>query len=622
METKVNNVVFESNIIEYEKKYGAFSSLAENNKNGFQEVTAVTTKDGNFTIKIIDDNKTLYTNSKYGPINEAQRFVEQLKDYDNKTLFIIYGLSLGYHIACLQKALKNKNNVIIIIEPSISVFRVALESIDMRNIINDKHVILSVGDDIREFRKILSVCINVSTLNNFQFHCYSQYDRIFREYYLEITEEIKKAIAELRVQVSTIKHFAFDFNRNFLNNFPYLINNYKIQALKDKFNKIPAIIVSAGPSLDKNIEYLKGLKDKALIITGGRTLNVLMSKGIVPDLVVSIDPGKGAWWIVKDRAEHDIPLITTVISNDRVIKEHKGKKIFINTIEYIELIEHLTGQVIERLPQGGSVANMCLSVSHYMGCDPIIFVGQDLSFTDGLIHANSSKNTHKDNEVKQVDLKVPGIYGGEVDTSWQLYTFLKWFEDFIQAHSERKYINATQGGAKIVGSDVRDLEEVVGYYCRNTHDVTEKFNEVFSRKIDMNISEVYDKFSKMSKDSLKFRDNAKEALKINQELLNHYNKQSKASINKSIKRLSKLEKEMLKTRENNLVINKIIHPVLIKLEISKDYKEKPNETDAQKMVRLSKFSIELYKGIIKAIDEMEQFINDNLTIIKQKAKEK
>ena len=39
------------------------------------------------------------------------------------------------------------------------------------------------------------------------------------------------------------------------------------------------------------------------------------------------------------------------------------------------------------LPAGATVAHLAYYLAEFLGCDPIIFVGQDLGFSDGLCYA-------------------------------------------------------------------------------------------------------------------------------------------------------------------------------------------------------------------------------------------
>ena len=52
---------------------------------------------------------------------------------------------------------------------------------------------------------------------------------------------------------------------------------------------IPAIVVSAGPSLNKNIVELRKAKNKAFIVAVDTAVKPLVKAGIIPDLYVVVD---------------------------------------------------------------------------------------------------------------------------------------------------------------------------------------------------------------------------------------------------------------------------------------------------------------------------------------------
>ncbi len=56
------------------------------------------------------------------------------------------------------------------------------------------------------------------------------------------------------------------------------------------FAGTPAVICGAGPSLEKEIDTLRGVQDNALIFAGGSALNVLAKAGITPHFAAALDP--------------------------------------------------------------------------------------------------------------------------------------------------------------------------------------------------------------------------------------------------------------------------------------------------------------------------------------------
>ena len=59
------------------------------------------------------------------------------------------------------------------------------------------------------------------------------------------------------VKSATLLRFNQIWQRNFLSNRNAIERNPGVIGLKNKFRDIPCIVVGAGPSLDKNIKYLK-----------------------------------------------------------------------------------------------------------------------------------------------------------------------------------------------------------------------------------------------------------------------------------------------------------------------------------------------------------------------------
>ena len=74
-----------------------------------------------------------------------------------------------------------------------------------------------------------------------------------------------------------------------------MISQRNIAQIKQAFSAypvadIPVIIVSAGPSLDKNVKELRKAQGKAFIIVVDAALRTVLQAGVQPDIVCTIDP--------------------------------------------------------------------------------------------------------------------------------------------------------------------------------------------------------------------------------------------------------------------------------------------------------------------------------------------
>ena len=130
------------------------------------------------------------------------------------------------------------------------------------------------------------------------------------------------------VENNTISHFSRKWFETFIQNFKYVKESTFSCDLEDKMKNKPAIIVSAGPSLEKNIHLLKKCKNDFFIITGGRTLKSLINIGVKPDLIAAIDGEETTYELVKEYIDLGIPLLFNNGTNEKVLINHKGKKIY------------------------------------------------------------------------------------------------------------------------------------------------------------------------------------------------------------------------------------------------------------------------------------------------------
>ncbi|WP_099190212.1 motility associated factor glycosyltransferase family protein [Tepidibacter mesophilus] len=601
----------------YEKDYVDY--IVDFNDN--YEIEIELTKENTYSMKLINECKTRYINSKYSPKKEAYRFIENIGEYNGESVFVIFGMGPGYHILKLFDLL-TENNKIIIIEPSIEVFKKAISINDFTKLIKSKNIYFCIGMDINKVKKAFKDFVSVNDLSNISFLTFSQCDKIYEKFYLETVKELKYSVIYNKVEANTTNYFSYEFNQNLFENIDSITHGNEIQKLKDIFAEKPAIIVSAGPSLDKNIKYLKKAQDKSVIITGGRTLKALLENNIIPDIIVSVDPGEMAYDVIKDSLKHKhskISLVTTVISNSKVMKNHKGKQIYINCPETIGLINDITDKYMDVISMGGSVANACFSLGDYMGCNPLILVGQDLAFTEGKSHAENSKTEGSNNKSEELHLEVEDIYGAKVFTSFPLYTYLKWFENYIESIPNKTVIDATEGGAKIKGTNILTLNETIGEYCKeyiNAKCVLD--SKLESKNIDrLKIDKVIFNLNKVKHDILNLKKYAKQAIKLSDEMYRLYEKDKSKKLGDILIKLEKIDNNMLKSKNSNIAINYLVEPVILNINLDKTLKEKINETEREQGMRLAMKSKLLYKGIYENVDVTCELIDKSIKKLKE-----
>ncbi|NLK96804.1 MAG: motility associated factor glycosyltransferase family protein [Epulopiscium sp.] len=585
----MSSSLYEKNVQEYMKITGKNISLYEKNSNAVLEKT----KDDNYTIKINDFNREIYIHSKYSPIKEGERFVQKLSAYNIKTVFIVYGMGLGYHILQLLKYL-HKGNSLIIIEPNEGILSKAFSMYDWTPLMHRDKTFIFTGTNAQELKLLLGEFINISNVDNIMLLPFSQYPNIYSVFYEKVIGEIKNYVSLFKISKNTREHFWEQFNKNFFNNLYSIFYQGTINDLKNKFSNIPAFIVSAGPSLDKNIRELQNVKDRGIIFSGGRTLPTLINHNITPHFVVSMDPGIAAYNVLKDYGDHTIPLITTVVSNDTVISEHQGDAFYISNSEYRGLVKYFTQRDMDILPLGASVANASLSIAVYLGCNPIIFIGQDLAYTDGKYHADSCSDTTLKQDGEDNDLiEVEGIDGNKVLTNSVWHTFLMWMEKFIYHNSHKTYIDATEGGAKIHGTDIMTLRQAIEKYCLKNEFIQDKINTIIkAKKIGYQDEKLQRLLMNLKVDLEKVHKISSQGFKEAHQLLNKENTDEK-----DIRRLNLFETQLNDLIKRNEAVADILLRIINDIDTNNEFIEKMNESKEEKCRRLINRNVALHKKI-------------------------
>jgi len=531
-----------------------------------QDIEIVKTKTGFPTLRIKKESgQSILLHSRYDPVKEARNFLAGY-DLDNTDFLIVLGFGLGYHVEEIIKSY-SKIKLILVVEPHPYLFKFALSIMDLSSILSSPKIRLILEDDpVKIKEKILPLGeIFLTGKISIVVHYPSSY--LLGDKFVEIKKSISDAILWSRANLGTNIAKGDIFQKNILANLPQIINNPGIKNLFDKFKDKPVICVAAGPSLDKNIHLLKEAKDKALIICVDAALRTMLKHKIKPDIVVSIDYGIGARNLFDGIMEQteDLFLAADPEVCPDVFSDFRGKKFIINIPK--PLVGWLSNFMEDKgfLEKGSSVAHAAFFLAKAVGGDPIIFVGQDLSYPEGITHADGAiprkKITIGINEktgekyllIKTKDGKwigqdlimVKDIYGKDVPTSGDMYSYLVYFEKLI-ASTKAKCIDATEGGAKIRGTEVMSLREVIDRYCSEPIGVREILEEAAKNKEKVNLGKLKEEIQKVIKHLMELHFYAGRGEEVIKKLL------------KEIKREKPNRQKMEElTRESNDIANKI-----------------------------------------------------------------
>lgn len=421
------------------------------------------------------EGRNYYLAGKYQPSFYARQLAARMENQGYGSVVFVIGFSDGRFIKEIKKCL-GKEALILVYEPCLEIFLHTLREYDVTELFSDKVVgVMVEGINGDELEGVMRKTIFIESLVKFRLVIAGNYEKLFPRQVEGIVQKLKKFITDLNIHWNTTVNFTNYAIYNNVKNLRLLYDHYNFASLHQTLPKnVPAIIVGAGPSLDKNIDELKRAKGKACIIACDTALKPLIDHGIVPDLFVIVDPKKPMELFERPQI-WEIPAITGLDVPYKVMERHTGGNIlYYDTAIVGRVLKEVFGSqwntrrcFMGGIPTGGNVASTAFSAARLMGARTVILVGQDMALTGEQEHAAGTLSADRKFDLKNKNLPlVEGNDGEMIPTLFQLKSYLLWFEDQIKLYSDLKVVNATEGGAKIHGSKRMTLAEAIDTYCR------------------------------------------------------------------------------------------------------------------------------------------------------------
>ena len=424
-----------------------------------------------------------------GDEEEERSFIECCKKYGMYSTVIVCGFGNGILIRKLLRMI-NDNELIIVYEPYVNAFDSIIREQDVTDILNNLNLYLCLGDG-KTLKDSLISLIPDGAIDKVHAMVLPDRSGAYREaeqYFRDVTD---KALDAVR-----LRKYTFDFGRdagerNFFAALPKIADSYDLQAFVDIaerfFNEkdIPAIIVAAGPSLERNIGSLKAAEGKAFIIAVDSALFRLEEEGIEYNLAVTVDRIKPLRLFGGNYFRH-VPVLMNCMTPADVIERSEGICFFESTGQYSDVIDMICEEAdvprLMRFPTGGSVACTAWSLAVKMRFKTIIWAGLDLAYTENASHINGYfEDTRKDEEflLQHGNVFVKDVKGNTVPTGTDMKSYLEWFNSEFINHPEINIIDATEGGAAKEGVEYLTLADAVKKYC--SYDSYTDFKSLFEQ---------------------------------------------------------------------------------------------------------------------------------------------
>ena len=343
------------------------------------------------------------------------------------------------------------------------------------------------------------------------------------------------------------------FNRKIAVNALFHVNNMiaqrnciqiKKELQRTGANQLPAIIISAGPSLDKNIQEVKKAEDRAFIFVVDAALRTVIREGIRPDLVCTVDP-KTPERFFETVGDQEFLWMASYWTNPLPIQKY-GRKVFYYDHLMSWWDDALKKELNEEMPvfqPGGSISIEAFQLARYLGFQTIILIGQDLAFTGGQSHTKGIEGVLGDNDAYingRYIVQVEGVDGDMLETDFQMQYYKQWFEKALQnEYRELKVIDATEGGAKIEGTIIQTLQETIEQECKQKiefHKNLENLPPVFDPKQQ---ARLYQKAMELMDLKTEFAEQLAAIISMERELMQQYHSLDKNQVKKRLHEIAK-----------------------------------------------------------------------------------
>lgn len=586
--------------------------------------------------------KGKHIHNQQNPIAEAHEIFARATN-EPVAIHLIYGLGLGY---LFQVCSLKSNGTVILYEPDLNIFRIAFTLVDFSNDINKANIYLT--DNMED---VASAIYKKSGTKNFPQLLSLNSQREFNpESFQDLVRNLQDLIGSYTLDLKYTKEKFFPSLKFLLRNIPNVIKETPLVNFKDSYKGKTAVIVSAGPTLDRNIESLKKNREKYILFVVGTAAKTLHRHNIKPDFLCSIE--------IYNSSKHltDIDLSETILITEpyscSAIRNFKFKNIYSHisaNMPINHLWAELSGEKIEEYWSKGTVSYTALNCARLLGFSKIILVGQDLAYLEGQCYSKDSAykdlicginpengkweimakdfetfasniNASPDEKVRtKFALErlqnlnnslytVKGINGDMIPTESVYASFIKPLTEYTEQFNDRHYINTSLVGAQIDGFENMSLEEAL-------KDSTE------IKPIELKTDFKYDIESIKQKlqEKVQELDLAKNLIAEGKHLLKNLNNSLKRRRTIDIEILKELKKTTLKYVEISNDFSgksKLFDFITSAEKIDLDYEMKMmQEFTIENINKLSETLSQYYNQAESKIKEVEYYLNQDLRML-------
>lgn len=470
--------------------------------------------------------KNVLIHDSIDPTQEAkQLFNNASTDNTLNSFFVVIGLGLGY---LFKRSYISTNNRIILFEPNIDILRFTLEYVDFSQELSDKRVY---------------VCTNINevinTLNRrfilgdkIELACLPSYAQINTNEINELSKTIVSLIDSKKVDQGTTLNNALWWGQKSLKNLDYIQKALPVSILLDKYSDKTVVIVSAGPSLEENIELIKQNRDKFILLTINSALRALLTHDIIPDFCVISEIGGIDTQFQGLEKLNKVKFILHPRTQQSIweLSDYPNLVYFAESDGFSNWYHKKYAETFDLYKTAGTVSILAFYVAtQIIKSKKILLIGQDLSLVNNQMYSSSclkegesisinndvincEKTDEKTKEFfKKIQLiKITNNQNEEIYTRKDYFEYIKQYEDIIknELSDDIIIINTSEKGAFIDGTQHLSLKKALSdikTIDSSLFNLINKELEDLKPSIDINKNKYEPNFSTFNNDIKKYQ---------------------------------------------------------------------------------------------------------------------
>ena len=565
------------------------------------------------------DGRTVCLHSRYQPVEEAQRLVEQI-DVADRLAFYIFGFGLGYHVEHLFERAGDEA-IFCVFEPDLRLLRTAFECRDLSKLIESRRMLFFTQLNKGELLSRLTPRAALISVGVEQV-VHGPSMEVAGDFHRQMQTWIEEFASFSKTSLNTVVLNSRRTAENISHNLAWYVASSGIERLRQRHKGEPAVIVSAGPSLRKNKHLLKDLKDRAVLIAVQTTLQPMLEMGVEPHYVTSLDYHEICTrFFERLPATLNTELVAEPKAASAILRMYPGPVSLLGN-RFAELTLREMRLAKPELTGGATVAHLAFYLAEHLGCDPIIFVGQDLGFSEGLCYApgTSYEDVWRPElgrfctvEMKQWEQiirerfilrRVPDYQGRPMYTEERLFTYLQQFErDFLKSRS--RIIDATEGGAAKRGTTPMKLAEAIEQFC--TRPLRPAPRDYPGLKWDR-VGECIELLERRRDEAKAIERSSQQTLPLLEEIRDHNSDQSR--VNQAIGRIDALRAKMNELGATYDLITELTQSTQLKRFEADRRLSASKLSGAERQCRQVARDVENVRGVTEAAAEFQRLMTD------------